>query len=273
MKQTKTSSKIYSGIKSALATAALPVIIIYILIAKPDYKLMNGMAHIVLPVANWAGDVITWPIRAVGNMFENLHTLSTLRTENEELRVRLDAALADKNTCDTVMLENQKLNQELDIITHQPRGAILANIIHNNDGFNHHNFFIDRGVSDGMMNGMVVVSFTGNLVGIISDVAPGFSRVRTLTDSDTNIAVRIAGTEVYGFLQGNGSQHPTIGFFSDPQFQATPGIKLITSNISGVLPTGINVGTMKNESAVNITNPKTLSSVMVLQFDKRDEYK
>ena len=74
-------------------------------------------------------------------------------------------------------------------------------------------------------------------------------------------------------MQGNGSSAPTIGFFSDPEFQPSSGVKLVTSNISGVLPNGIPVGDMINETDVKVLPIKKISRVIVLQFDTQDEYK
>lgn len=249
------------------------MLFIYIMIAKPDYKLMNGLAHVILPVANWVGDVITWPIRVIGDTAENIRELSNLRIENEELRVRLDEALRDKNTCDIAILENQKLSRELDVVQSRPQESVLADIVHDNSAFHHSTFFINKGIKQGIEKGMVVISTDGILVGIITDVAPSFSRVRALTDSNSSIPVRVAGSEVYGFMQGNGSSSPTMGFFSDPEFQPSSGVKLVTSNISGVLPNGIMVGDMTNETDVNVLKPKEISRVVVLKFDTQDEYK
>ena len=271
--QNKLSSRLYTIIKSAIAAAVLPVLFIYIMIAKPDYKLMNGLAHVVLPIANWVGDVITWPIRVIGDTAENIRELSNLRIENEELRVRLDEALRDKNTCDIAILENQKLSRELDVVQSRPQESVLADIVHDNSAFHHSTFFINKGIKQGIEKGMVVISTDGILVGIITDVAPSFSRVRALTDSNSSIPVRVAGSEVYGFMQGNGSSSPTMGFFSDPEFQPSSGVKLVTSNISGVLPNGIMVGDMINETDVNVLKPKEISRVVVLKFDTQDEYK
>lgn len=273
MNQNKTSSKLYAIIKSAIAAAVLPVLFIYIMIAKPDYKLMNGLAHVVLPVANWVGDVITWPVRVIGDTAKNIHELSNLRTENEELRVRLDEALKNKNECEIAVLENQKLARELDVVQSQPRNTVIADIIHDDSALHHSTFFVNKGIKQGIEKGMAVTSTDGVLVGIITDVAPTFSRVRALTDSNSNIPVRIAGSEVYGFMQGNGSSAPTMGFFSDPEFQPSSGVKLVTSNISGVLPNGIYVGDMENDKEVNVITPKKLSRVIILQFDTQDEYK
>jgi len=273
MSQNKLSSRLYTIIKSAIVAALLPILFIYIMIAKPDYKVMNGLAHIILPIANWAGDIITWPIRAIGDTVDNIRELSNLRTENEELRVRLDEALKNKTTCEIAVLENQKLARELDIVQNQPRNAVIADVIHDDSAFHYGTFFINKGVKQGLEKGMVVISTDGFMVGIITDVAPRFSKVRALTDSKTNISVRIAGSDVYGFMQGNGSSAPTIGFFSDPEFQPSSGIKIVTSNISGVLPNDILVGNMINETDVNVLQPKKLSRVIVLSFDTQDEYK
>lgn len=270
MVQNKLSSKLRSIIKSAVAAAVLPLLFIYIMIAKPDYTLMNGLAHVVLPVANWVGDVITWPIRAIGNTVENIRELSDLRDENARLRSALDNALKNKNACDIAMAENQKLSRELDIVQNMPHNAIIADVMYDNTAFHHSNFLINKGVRHGLENGMAVVSPDGMLVGVIMDTASNFSRVRALTDSDTNIPVRIAGAEVYGFLHGNGSSTPTLGFFSDPEFQPSAGMKLITSNISGVMPNNIYVGETINETDVDIRQPGTLSRVVILQFDNAD---
>ena len=274
MSQTKTSSKIYPLIKSAIAGAVLPVLFIYIMIAKPDYKLMNALGHVVVPVAQWVGDVITWPIRAVGGAIDNIAQVSNLRAENEELRARLDEALMNKNACDIAIKENQKLTQELNIVQSRPQDAIIADVIHDNRVLGHNTYIINRGAQDAIEPGMVITNTNLEMAGIVVDVAANFSRVRALTDADTNIAVRVVGSEVYGFLSGNGSSTPKMKFFSDPEFQPSTGIKLITSNISGVLPRGLYVGEMVNETDVKITPPSKLSRVIVLKFDQEQkEYK
>lgn len=273
MIEKSTSSKILTLVRSALAAAVLPVLFIYIMIAKPDYRIMNGLAHIVLPVANVVGDVITWPVRAVVDIFGNMHELSILRSENAELRVRLDEALSQKHKCDVAIAENNTLSRQIGITKQIPQRTVIADVIHENRAMHHNTFMINRGKSDGVDRGMVVVSTANQFAGIVIDAAENFARVRAITDSDTNIAVNVAGYEVYGFLSGNASKSATVGLFSDPQFKGAKGLTLITSNISGVLPSGIFVGTMKNDSDVEVLQPGRLSRVIVLQFDRYNEYK
>ena len=274
MSQTKISSKIYPLIKAVASAAVLPVLFIYVMIAKPDYKLMNAMSHVVVPVAQWVGNVVTWPIRLVGGVIDNISEISNLRAENEELRARLDEALATKNLYDITISENKKLKRELNIISSQPRDTIIADVIHDNTALGHNTFIINRGAADNIEQGMVVTTTDLQMVGIIIDVSVNFSRVRALTDSDTNIAVRVVGSEVYGFMTGNGSKFTNIGFFSDPEFQSTSGIKLVTSNISGVLPNGLFVGEIINDTDIDVIQINEISRVMVLKFDTdKNEYR
>lgn len=274
MKQTKLSSKLYPIVRAVAASAVLPVLFIYIMIAKPDYVIMNALSHVVVPVAQTIGDIVTWPIRAVGSAIDNVSEISALRSENEELRTRLDQALVNKHACDIAIAENKKLSRELGIVKSQPRDIVIADVIHDNSALGHNTYIINRGIRDGIEPGMAVANTDMVLAGIVIDTAPNFARVRALTDSDTNIAVRVVGSEVYGFMAGNGSARPTIGFFSDPEFQPTKGLKLVSSNISGVLPAGLVIGELIDETDVHVLNPARLSRVMVLKFDTQtNEYK
>lgn len=275
MKMNKNTLSLRTGklLKSVAAAAAVPMVFIYILVAKPDFYLINWAGHIILPVAHFVGDVVTWPIRAIGQSVSNVYDLASLRTENEQLRQELDAALADKNECVVAIAENRRLENELEIVRATPQSVIMADVIHDTEALHHSNFLINKGVFDGIKKGMVVTSVDGIMAGMVIDVGGEFSRVRALNDTDSNIAVRIAGDEVYGFLQGNGSWTPEIGFFSRPEFKPMPGMSVITSNISGVLPNGILVGTIKKDNSVQVLQPKSVSRVKVLEFNNNNEYK
>ncbi|MBO4480447.1 MAG: rod shape-determining protein MreC [Alphaproteobacteria bacterium] len=271
MNPKKVSSRLHTIIKSAFVAALLPMILLYIVIAKPDYRIMNGAAHIILPVVSAIGDLVTWPVRAGGNLVRNIRNISNLEQENAELRVRLYAALATKNDCDIALVENQRLAHELDIKKSIGYDTVVADVILDNSALNHGTFLIDRGAYDEIKPGMVVLSFDNTMVGIVMDTGLHYSRVRALTDSNTNIAVRVAGSDVYGFLHGNGSTTSKIGFFSDHKFQGGKGTKLVTSSISGILPPDIFVGTMHNTSDVDVLSPSKLSSVIVYKFNVNQE--
>ncbi len=273
MTKDKKSYKLTKIIKSALAVVVLPVFAIYIMVAKPDYNITNSLAHFFMPIVNFAGNVITWPIYAIGHGVHWVRETSLLRAENENLRKKLDEALSNKYACDVAIVENKKLEQEITVKHASPYGAIIADIQFDDSAFHHNNFFINKGTKSGITRGMVVVSFDNRLVGIISDCGSAFCRVRALTDSNSTIAIRIAGTDISGFLHGNGKKDATVGLFSDAQFMGRKGLKIITSNISGILPPGIYVGDMIDETSVDVLRPTNVSRVMVLKYNNQDSYK
>ncbi len=269
----KSSYRFNRIIKSALAAAVIPVIIIYVMVAKPDYTITNNLAHVFLPVAHGIGSVITWPVRAVGQSAHWVRDMSNLRKENKRLRDKLDEVMAYKNECDVAISENKKLESEIDIKKASPFKVVVADIQFDDSVFHHHSFLINRGKRAGLNRGMVVVSFDNRIVGTIVDCGSQFCRVRALSDSNTKIAVRIAGSDISGFLQGNGKSGASIGFFNDAEFVGRKGLQVITSNISGVLPAGIYVGEMIDDKNVDVIKPNNLSRVMVLQFDDQGSYK
>lgn len=273
MTKDKLSYKLTKILKSALAAVAVPVFIIYVMISKPDYTIMNGLAHVVLPVAHWIGDIVTWPVRAIGQSAQWIRETSNLRTENKELRAKLDDALKNQYACDIAIDENKKLEKEIDIKRASPFKTVIADIQFDDSAFHHDTFLINHGNKSGLSKGMVVVSLDNRLVGTIIDCGSEFCRVRSLTDADTNIAIRITGSDISGFLQGNGKNKSFISFFSDPLFEGHSGLKIVTSNISGILPSGIYVGNMTDERHVDVLRPNQLSRVMVLQYNNMDSYK
>lgn len=273
MTKGKLSYKLIKIIKSALSALIVPVFIIYVMVAKPDYVIMNGLAHVVLPVATVVGDIITWPVRVIGQGISWIRETSMVRTENEMLRKKLDDALSNKYACDIAIAENQKLEQEINIKHALPYDSVVADVIFDDSVFHKTTFLINRGKKAGLERGMIVVSFDNRLIGTIIDCGSQFCRVRSITDSDSNIAVRIGGSGVSGFLKGNGKTRASVGFFSDAQFVGRSGLKIITSNISGILPSGIYIGEMTDENNVDVLRPNQNSRVMVLKYNNMDSYK
>ena len=267
MSPKRLSSRLHTLVKAALVAGLALFMVIYLIVAGPEYRLLHSVAHGFVPVAESVGDLVTWPVRGAGKIMKRIHNIAKLEEENEELRAKLAMANMKNTECQVAIEENNKLSHELGIVRGIGFSSIVADIVHDKTALHHETFFVNRGTNDGVMPGMVVISFENRLVGIVIDAGTDFARARALHDSETNIAIRIAGSEVYGFMHGNGLMDPTIGFFSDHQFQGTVGTNVITSNISGVLPNGIYVGKIKTDSGVDVLSPSELSRVMILKFN------
>lgn len=270
MSSKKAFSRLRTLINSVLVGGLVLFIAVYAIVARPEYKFINGLAHTFVPVANAVGDLVTWPLRAGGRIVKRIHSVAKLEEENEELRAKLALYMNQNNNCNIAIAENNRLSRELGVARSIGYSTVVADVVHDNSAINHETFFINRGTSDGIAPGMVAVSFDETLVGVVIDAGTNFARIRGLSDSGTNIAVRIAGSDVYGFLRGNGLLAPSLGFLSNHNFRVEQGTKLVSSNISGILPNGIYIGQMKNETDVDVLSPSQLSRVMILKFNTAD---
>lgn len=265
-------------IRAATVASLLPIFFLYVLLDKPDYKIMNAVQFIVVPTARVIGDGLSWPLRATGRFADNFRAHTRALRENEELRVRLDAALANRAACDIAILENQRLERLLEISREGPLKTVVARVVLEHSVFRHAALTINRGTKDGIHQGQAVVSMDGNLVGIVTDVFDGMAKVRGLEDTRSNIPVRVAGTGVYGFLRGTGTSAPVFEFFSDQEFVPARGMRLVSSGVRGNLPNGIFVGIVDREGQLSArvrlgARIGEVHEVMILMFDGTDGYR
>jgi cell shape-determining protein MreC len=233
--------------RAGVVAALVPVLLICLLVDRPAYRLLSAAQGAIIPVYETFADGVSWPVRAVGRAVQNFRELAGAKKENKKLRALLDAALARNTECDLALATNQNLAQKLEIVQSQPRKVAAARVIHDNSGLDRSGFLIGKGEESGIIPGMAVMSFDGFFVGIVAESHAGGAFVRGLRDSKSNIPVRIAGTDVFGFLRGSGAAAPELEFMSDPEFEITDGLKLYTHGIKNSLPNGIPVGEIKGK--------------------------
>jgi rod shape-determining protein MreC len=262
------SSKLARKAQAGIAACLLPVFFLYVLLDKPDYKIMNSMAGIVVPAARAVADGITWPVRLVGTMRDTMRERSGIRRENRELRKKLDDLVARQTECSALAAENQRLERALDIVRDQPRKAVLAHAIYENISFGSNTWTLDKGENSGIKSGGAVLSKDGFLAGVVVRAGPGYALVRGLADVGANTPVRVAGSDVLGFLRGRGNAAPVFELFSDQEFSPTPGVMLLSSGAGGNLPDGIPIGRIADggdeKSAPVALGAKTMSEAVAL---------
>ncbi|MBA4406429.1 rod shape-determining protein MreC [bacterium] len=121
------------------------------------------------------------------------------------------------------------------------------------------NFIINKGFSDEIQKGMPVLSDKG-LVGLIMEVAENFSVVRTLLNSNLNIAITLQRTNVNGILNYDGrnlliKDIPTT-------YDVQVGDRVETSDFSSLFPPSIPVGivTKKESNKLGLLHNITIST-------------
>ena len=99
---------------------------------------------------------------------------------------------------------------------------------------------LNVGERDGIVDGWATMDGIG-LVGRISGVGKGTSRVILLTDSNSRIPVSIQPSGQKALLVGDNTATPPIEFLESPEL-VRPGDRVVSSGDGGVFPSGILVG-------------------------------
>jgi len=127
------------------------------------------------------------------------------KTENEDLRQTISDLHKQIVNIDELLNDNKLLRDMLEITQENPdfewpRNTCIITSWNSMDVFA--GFTINRGSSDGIALRDLVITKIG-VVGVISEVAPNYSRVTTVLSPETEIGVLTTRANVQGLLQND----------------------------------------------------------------------
>ena len=189
---------------------------------------------------------------------ENFETMEMLREENENLREQI-ATLQEENSrlvVDGLELERLRnmfrLHQEY--AEHEKIGARVISA----DGNWFHNLTLNRGSIHGVRPNMNVIA-EGGLVGIVTEVGPTWSNVRTIIDDTSNVSGMILHTLdrciVRGDLSLMNERRMRFEGLENNDNPVDVGDVIVTSYISRYFLQGLRIGYIVeiNVDASNLT--------------------
>lgn len=187
--------------------------------------------------------------RPVGNFFEGAFRYGDVEAENARLRAELAERegqvlrAADAERERTALIDQANLSSVGDIPTVAARvvSALASNFALTVE--------IDRGGDHGVIRGMPVVSGAG-LVGRVVDASRTRATVLLLTDSTSNVGVRLTGSGDAGVAVGRGRGSSLRVDLVDPATKVAAGEAVVTSGLQDSLfPPGIPMGRVKAATA------------------------
>lgn len=188
--------------------------------------------------------------RSAAYLFESIASpfrhIFFIRDENHRLRTEIKALRIIEEASRELMLENVRLQSMLDFREASPTSYIAARVIFSGIRQWPEILVLDKGSLDGIRKDMAVRTPEG-LAGKVTEVAPNFSRVLSLTDVRFSASVRLQDTRVEGVLTGRGDSSSSLKYISAER-DVKAGALLITSGLDGVFPKGIPVGTVRSVS-------------------------
>ncbi len=221
----------------------------------------------------------------MSDLTQNLDTVKELQAENDMLRSQVDELNVKINLLqqDKEELERLRKLYQLDE-SYSDYKTVGARVTSNDSGNWFHSFVIDKGKNDGLKVDMNVIA-EGGLVGIITEVGPNWSRVRSIIDDASNVSGLVLSTSDTCIVNGDLTlmQDGKIRFEQLPNndTEIAIGEFVVTSHISSKFLKGILIGYISeiHEDANNLTRSgyitpavdfQHLQEVLVITSTKAD---
>ncbi len=226
----------------------------------------------VSPVTGFTGMIIT-PIQKGMNRLgsflsgfsDNMTDAAALREENVKLQEQVDTLTAENSK---LVLNKEELDRLQDLLDLKEQytdyDTVGAHVISKGSGNWFTTFTIDKGTNDGIQVDCNVLAGAG-LCGIVTDVGPNWSRIRAITDDNSNVSAMVSTTSDTCIIAGNLQllDEGTLSLvkLTDDNNHVHVGDKVVTSNISEKFLPGILIGYISelNNDANNLTKSGTVN--------------
>ena len=186
--------------------------------------------------------------RQITSVRTGLKSLEELEKENAQLRVDNRSLKATNEALRDVEHEVNRLRHALAYRERSLFRLVPAEIVSRDSSTWWRTVTINRGSEDGLAPEMPVLTDEG-LVGRTTTVSPNISVVLLVSDENCRVAATVEGTREQGIVSGErvaGSLAPLLDLnYLSKQAQLKSGLKVYTSGVGGVFPSGLFIGTVK----------------------------
>ena len=230
---------------------------------------LNAVAgYVFVPMQEGINNVGSW-FSAKANDFK---TLGEVLAENKELKSQIDDLTSQINKTKLELYELDNYRELLDLDNQYADFDKIAAHVIAMDGTNWFSTFtIDKGSKQGIAKGMNVIAGSG-LVGIVTDVGPNYSKVRSIIDDSSNVSAMVLTTKdnfnVSGSLM-NMNKDKVLPFseLRDENDKVQQGDPVVTSYVSDQYQQGLLIGYIYSveDNANNLTKSGYITPVVDFQ--------
>ena len=230
---------------------------------------LNAVAgYVFVPMQEGINNVGSW-FSAKANDFK---TLGEVLAENKEFKSQIDDLTSQINKTKLEQYELDNYRELLDLDNQYADFDKIAAHVIAMDGTNWFSTFtIDKGSKQGIAKGMNVIAGSG-LVGIVTDVGPNYSKVRSIIDDSSNVSAMVLTTKdnfnVSGSLM-NMNKDKVLPFseLRDENDKVQQGDPVVTSYVSDQYQQGLLIGYIYSveDNANNLTKSGYITPVVDFQ--------
>ena len=229
----------------------------------------------VTPVANLSGAMTT----RLGDAWSAYIDLVGVREEREWLRERVRDLERTIDANLQIRRENERLNALLDLREALGGMPIAARVTGIGASPLFHTATLDRGTSQGILEGMAVLAEDG-VVGRVVATSPNASRVLLLEDPASGVEAIVERSRARGILEGGSDGRFHLKYIK-PDEELRIGDSVVTSGFDQIFPRGIALGRIvalrappnglfQTAEVLPAVDFGKLAEVLVLEAPKRD---
>lgn len=262
--QTSLSSKYWLLILSIICVLFMGLSLVTDKVNGPLRAVAN---YTIVPMQNGINTIGLW----MSDLTQNLDTLKELQAKNDALQAEVDNLTVKINLLQQDKEELERLRELYKLDQYYSNYETIGARVTSNDSGNwFSSFIIDKGTKDGIQVDMNVMA-GGGLVGIITEVGPNWSRVRSIIDDASNVSGLTLTTSDTCIVNGDLTlmQDGKIRFEQLPNndTEIPVGEPVVTSHISNKYLQGILIGYISevHEDANNLTRSGYITPVVDFQ--------
>lgn len=204
----------------------------------------NAVNAVATPFRTGVSAVLDW----FGGVRDYVLHYDQLHEELDALRARVAELEDEVRQNEEAAKENEKLRELLDLQQKRSDFSFQSARVSERSTSNWSNTLtLSRGSDAGLEVGDCVITETGALVGVLSEVGVNWSTVSTVINTTTELGGMVNRTYSAGVLEGDftlmGQGKLKLSYLSDSA-QLVSGDEVLTSGKGGVYPSGLVVGTV-----------------------------
>lgn len=253
-------------IRQTLARLALPLLIAAafgaMLLGKADTMLAerarNTLSDLLAPIYA----AMSEPIQAVRGVAREVRELTTLRTENQQLREENERLRRWHATALALESENAMLRRQLNFLPEAAPAFNTARVVADGGGTYARAVLLATGNNHAIRKGQVALDERG-FVGRVTEVGTRSARVLLATDMNSRIPVTLEGSRTRAMMVGTNGARPRLQHWGEGQ-PPTDGERVVTNAEAGAFPAGLPIG------VVRISASGTPEVELFAQLDRLD---
>ena len=162
------------------------------------HSLQSGVGFAFKPLQTTVSGVAA----TVGSVVAAINDIDTLRQDNADLQAENARLRAENAHVDEVQRENDQLTALLEVKSASMYHTIAASVIGRERPEIGRIVTIDRGTSDGLAVGDVVIAAGGALAGRVTDASPGTAHVTLINDPSSTVTGIVDASRAMGEVSG-----------------------------------------------------------------------